>query len=441
MSMMPMLQRRNGIPTSAERLRRGFCLPVASRIGAGLTVLLLFTAALAEPVPLKNGSVVNGDISNVTAQGFDLKLPYGAAKYSWSQVDLQRLPSVNSRLFQIYSSFTSSRPPAAPVPTQQPAVTPPASLAPSQGDEPQNATTARPFVNSLGMKFVPVPGTEVLFCIWDTRVKDFEAFVNAARATATGAKTMGADLSQTRAMQSLLEVTDGKKMGADGRKHSGVSWKSPGFVQTGEHPVCCVGWLYAKLFCKWLTDKERGEGRLKASQEYRLHTRGEWNVAAGLQVSCKNYYDNPRGEDGRLKVAYPWGEASSPPAGFANYAGAEARDANWVVSRPTIPFYRDAYARTSPVGSFKANWFGLYDMSGNVWQCCEEISTSVGMECFARGGSWATGDLHSLNSFYSIKSSDDYGPDWGFRVVLANVSSRQPAQQRIGVIKGLLPKR
>jgi len=43
-----------------------------------------------------------------------------------------------------------------------------------------SATRQSPWTNSLGMVFVPVPGVEVLFCIWDVRVKDYRAYAGAA---------------------------------------------------------------------------------------------------------------------------------------------------------------------------------------------------------------------------------------------------------------------
>ncbi len=99
---------------------------IQSLLAAAAILAIIAPDALAEPVPLVNGSAVNGDVTNVTAQGFELKLPYGAAKYAWSQVDLRRLPTVNPGLFQTYSKLSGYQPPAAPALTVRPAVTPPA---------------------------------------------------------------------------------------------------------------------------------------------------------------------------------------------------------------------------------------------------------------------------------------------------------------------------
>ena len=256
----------------------------------------------------------------------------------------------------------------------------------------------QPFVNSLGMKFVPVPGTKALFSIWDTRVKDFEAFVKSTGFDATGG---------------MVSLHKGKPA------QNGATWKNPGFLQTPDHPVVGVSWEDAKAFCKWLTEKERKSARIEVEQEYRLPTDMEWNAAVG---------------GGK----YPWGNLWPPPKAAGNYAGREAKDEDWPDKMSVIEGYRDDYARTSPVGSFIANEYGLFDMGGNVCQWCEdwyraEIQPKELLDKYTflkqddggkkyrvvRGASWNISDPDSISSsirdYVTPDSRSDRG---GFRCVL-----------------------
>jgi serine/threonine protein kinase/formylglycine-generating enzyme required for sulfatase activity len=261
------------------------------------------------------------------------------------------------------------------------------------------ASKEQPYDNSLAMKFVPVPHTGVLFSIWETRVRDFEAFMEASGHKATGG------------MYSLEK---------EGWKQAGKTWKNLGFDQTEEHPVCGVSWEDATAFCEWLTEKERTAGKITASQRYRLPTDLEWSAAVGLEEESGS---TPDERDRKVKGIYPWGTKWPPPAGAGNYAGSEARTGGWPSDWDTIKGYRDEYPRTAPVGSFSANENGIYDLGGNVWEWCEDLYEGKIWRVL-RGASWYNTDPDYLLSSCrrSAAPQDDLT---GFRCVLAVESSRK----------------
>ena len=252
--------------------------------------------------------------------------------------------------------------------------------------------------NSLGMKFVPVPGTKVKFCIWDVRVQDFEAFVKASGYDATGS------------MYSFrIGIYD--KLIYD---KYGDTWQSPGFSQGPMHPVVGVNWNDAQAFCKWLSKKE--------NKTYRLPTDAEWSVAVGLNESSGG---TPKSKNGKVAGVYPWGTNWPPPSGAGNYAGSEVRSVKWPGLWKTIEGYRDDYICTSPVGSFTANQFGLYDMGGNVWQWCEDEYSSGSVTRLLRGGAWIVGNpARLLSSFRLDYYTDSRCDNFGFRCVCVVGSSR-----------------
>jgi formylglycine-generating enzyme required for sulfatase activity len=270
----------------------------------------------------------------------------------------------------------------------------------------QAATKDHPWVNSLGMNFVPVAGTQVLFSVWDTRVQDFETFVKS-----TGYK-------QTAGMWSLDKR---------GFEQGGATWKEPGFGQGPAHPVVGVSWNDAEEFCKWLTKRERSTGDLPQDREYRLPTDEEWSAAVGLKNEVGN---TPEEKSGKIEL-YPWDipqkrdKSWPPPDGAGNYRGEEVLNGDWPSGWPVIEGYNDGYPRTSPVGSFPANQFGLYDMGGNVWQWCADWYNSNMQYRVWRGASWEAFKREALLASYRRGvTPDTRNAIAGFRCVVAVESSR-----------------
>ncbi len=115
---------------------------------------------------------------------------------------------------------------------------------------------------------------------------------------------------------------------------SGWSWRDPGHGQSEREPVVCVSWRDARAYTEWLS-REMGK-------PYRLPSEAEWEYVARAGSTTARY----------------WGEGEAGQCRYANGA-----DSSWTNEGANCD---DGYTRTAPVGSFRPNAFGLYDVLGNV---------------------------------------------------------------------------
>ncbi len=171
-----------------------------------------------------------------------------------------------------------------------------------------------------------------------------------------------------------FEIKDGK---IDFKKMDGCFWRNPSFDQKGDHPVVQVSWNDAKAFCDWLSKKS---GKTVA-----LPTEAQWEYA------CR----------AGTKTAYPWGDNPDDGKGWANCSDQSLKKKNPNQKGGTFFSWDDGYVFTSPVASFKANAFGLYDVNGNACQWCQDrygdyekgaatdpTGAPTGSLRVLRGGSW-----------------------------------------------------
>jgi formylglycine-generating enzyme required for sulfatase activity len=165
------------------------------------------------------------------------------------------------------------------------------------------------------------------------------------------------------------------------------------------HPVETVTWDDAANYCARLTERERVAGRLPAGWGYRLPTEAEWEYA------CRS----------GTTSAFHYGPALR--SGMENFYGLEEYDSSVGTTRTNAAGIY--LGRTTVVGSYEANGWGLYDMHGNVSEWC--VNWDQWWLHPSRGGNWAASatNCRSALSFYiEALPAGGAGSIHGFRVVL-----------------------
>jgi predicted Ser/Thr protein kinase len=266
-----------------------------------------------------------------------------------------------------------------------------------------------PVTNSLGMKFVPVPGTKALFCTTPTRLEDFRAFADATN-------YHDADHAP---LVTETHITS-----------EGGSWRNPGFLQAEDHPVLDINIRDARAFCRWLSEKEH---RL-----YRLPTDAEWSWAVGI-----GHLEDPTLLPGqkhtRLQGVFAWGREWPPPPDAGNFRDAGSFMA-WGPNPDFIKGWADGYLYTSPVTRFRPNYYGLFDMAANVSQVVEDTfgvnsETRRAGDFIARGNAWSSGDPVRAQASYRYPLDERRATFAGFRCVLDPAGSPdQPPAPRIETV-------
>lgn len=140
------------------------------------------------------------------------------------------------------------------------------------------------------------------------------------------------------------------------------TWRTPGYNQTDRDPVACVNWDDAQAYTAWLSRK--------TGQRYRLLSESEWEYTARAGTTSN----------------YAFGHALTPSqANFGENVG-----------------------KTTPVGRYPANNFGVHDMHGNVWEWTQDCYQD------SYGGAPSDGSAIEKNDYCSrvYRGGSWYNASW-----------------------------
>ncbi len=217
------------------------------------------------------------------------------------------------------------------------------------------------FENAIGMRFVLIlAGTFPMGSAADDReIEGFDGFEEPRTTEVHSAFYLG-----------IFEVTNEQFRSFRSDHHTR---EIDGSGDEAQQPIGSLHFEDTTAFVEWL-------GKRDVGRAYRLPTEAEWEYA------CR----------AGTKTRYWWGADEISIAQYAN-----VRDLTWnkqhgITKAGYVYPVEDGYVTTAPVGSFKPNPWGLYDMLGNAWELCEGRYDPTRGGHVARGGSCADGPIHAL---------------------------------------------
>jgi formylglycine-generating enzyme required for sulfatase activity len=214
---------------------------------------------------------------------------------------------------------------------------------------------------------------------------------------------------------------------------NGYSFANTGLGKAASHPVQTINWYDCVKWCNARSQKDwktpayytdaamtvvyktgQVEPYVRWDRGYRLPTEAEWEKAARGGLSGKRF---------------PWGDTITHSQ--ANYYSSSSYAYDTSATRGYPPTYNDGMVPyTSPVGSFAANGYGLFDMAGNVWEWCWDQGGGYGSTTQTdprgpesgsyrvwRGGSWDYEAWNSRSAFRSFHPASGAN-NMGFRSAL-----------------------
>ena len=289
---------------------------------------------------------------------------------------------------QLIQTIRTNSPPVPP-PTATPTALPtPVPTPRTPTPTPTPTPKPRQLGNSIGMEFALIPPGSFMMGSPDSERDRSRSEGPLRRVTINYDFYIGrheVTIGQWRAVAG--DLPDGMKVNLDAK-----------FKENDDQPVVRVSWNDARDFIAQLNARNDGF-------TYRLPSEAEWEYAARARSQSRFFWgDDP---DFSLLCKY---------ANVKNYSGC-----------------LDGYQRTAPVGSYLPNGFGLYDVSGNVWEWCEDIwqdgynnlptdgsanlTTGDARRRVQRGGSWADSQKNTRSASRGGELPTDRNDEDGFRLV------------------------